>query len=74
MSPAITSCAPTQSTTTTLANTRKMAIAVSIARARVDSRAASIGALDRAARSGRAPARSLVKACSVRTAPISSAA
>ena len=73
MWPASTSWAPTHSTTTTLANTRKIAIAVSIARARVESTAAS------KARSTAAPKRprasfSLVKACSTRTAPISSEA
>jgi hypothetical protein len=71
MRPASTSCAPTHSTTTTLAKTRKIAIAVRIARARIESRAA------RKARSTAAPKRllasvSLVKACSTRTAPISS--
>ena len=38
MRPASTSCAPTHSTTTTLAKTRKMAIAVRTARAWIDSR------------------------------------
>ncbi len=47
--------------------------AVSTARAWVDVRAASIGALDRGGEA-RVAGRSLVKACSVRTAPISSAA
>ncbi len=36
ISPAMTSCAPTQRMTTTLAEARKMMIAVRIARARVD--------------------------------------
>ena len=54
--PASTSCAPTHSTTTTLANTRKMMIAVSTARARVDCARRLEGALDRARRSATAPA------------------
>src|SRR3954464_12063843 len=40
MSPAITSWAPTHSTSTTLEKTRKIAIAVSTARARMESQAA----------------------------------
>ena len=47
MRPASTSCAPTQSTTTTLANTRKMAIAVRIARARIEVARGDECALDR---------------------------
>ena len=49
-------------------------IAVRIARAGVDWIAALISALDRFGKARCSPARSLVKACSVRTAPISSAA
>ncbi len=71
--PASTSCAPTQRMTTTLANTRKMMIAVSTARARVDCRAAW-NARSTAAPNRDCASRSLVKACSVRIAPISSAA
>ena len=74
ISPAITSCAPTQRMTTTLAEARKMMIAVRIARACVDWIAAPIGALDRFAKNARRASGSLVKACKVRTAPISSAA
>ena len=50
-----------------------MMIAVRIARALVDWIAAPIGALDRVGEA-RVASGSLVKACSVRTAPISSAA
>ena len=71
--PASTSCAPTQSTTTTLPNTRKMMIAVSNARARVESRAAT-NARSTADAKRDCASRSLVKACRVRIAPISSAA
>ena len=73
MWPSSTSWAPTHSTTTTLANTRKIAIAVRIARTRVASRAAS-NARSAAARKRLPASASLVKACSTRTAPIASEA
>ena len=49
-------------------------IAVSTARARVESRAPRGSPLDRGAEARDRASRSLVKACSVRIAPISSAA
>ncbi len=69
--PASTSCAPTHSTTTTLPNTRKIAIAVSTARARVEATAAS-NARSTAAAKRLCAIGSLVKACSTRIAPINS--
>jgi hypothetical protein len=71
MSPASTSWAPTHSTTTTLAKTRKIAMAVRIARARVD-RTAAWKARSTAARNRPIAIASLVKACRMRTAPINS--
>ena len=73
MWPPITSWAPTHSTTTTLPNTRKMAMAVSTARARVEATAAW-KARPTASEKRLVASRSLVKACRVRTAPISSEA
>ena len=73
MVPASTSCAPHQSTPTTLAETMKMIEPVSSARARLERRAAAKAAS--AASANRAAViLSMPKACMVRIAPTASAA
>ena len=73
MRPARTSCAPYQSTPTTLAKIRKIATAVRIERDAVALRAASNASSAAAWKRARV-ARSAVKACMTRVAPIASVA